>query len=138
VAVVEFGPDAVTLEVAGVRCRFDVTTAVDVAWVDSPFGSVRLVRQERLPAPVSAAEPGSLLAPMPGSVVRTDAAVGDRVTAGQVVLVLEAMKMEHQIRAPTAGLLAELRVSPGTQVSAGDVLALVTSDETATQAEEPA
>jgi propionyl-CoA carboxylase alpha chain len=72
-------------------------------------------------------ESGSLIAPMPGSVTRIAAGPGDRVLAGQLVLVLEAMKMEHQIVAPAAGVLAELRVSSGTQVNAGDLLGIVTA-----------
>jgi len=62
---------------------------------------------------------------MPGSVVRIEASAGQRVGAGQPVLVLEAMKMEHQIVAPADGLVAEIRVTPGEQVQAGDVLATV-------------
>ena len=73
-------------------------------------------------------ESGSLIAPMPGSVTRIAAGPGDRVVAGQLVLVLEAMKMEHQIVAPAGGVLAELRVGTGAQVNAGDVLAIVTAD----------
>jgi len=129
VAVIAFGPDLVTLEVAGVRYRFYVHKVADVAWVDSPFGSVRLELVDRLPTPQAATEPGSLLAPMPGNVVRLAAAAGERVASGQVVLVLEAMKMEHQICAPATGVLAELRVGAGTQVNAGDVLAVVNPDE---------
>ena len=49
--------------------------------------------------------------------------------AGQLVLVLEAMKMEHQIAAPASGVLAELRVAHGAQVNAGDVLAIVATEE---------
>jgi propionyl-CoA carboxylase alpha chain len=126
-AVVAFGPGQVTLEVAGVRCRFDVARSSDAVWVDSAFGGVRLAPVERLPQAAPAAEPGSLLAPMPGNVVRIEAAQGAAVIAGQPVLVLEAMKMEHAISAPSAGVVAELRVGPGDQVDAGDVLAIVTS-----------
>src|SRR5262249_5921286 len=75
--VVGFTPDLVTLEVDGVRYRFDITRAADVAWVDSPLGSVRLTLLDRLPAPTSSDEPGSLLAPMPGSVVRVSGTAGD-------------------------------------------------------------
>ena len=100
--------------------------------MDSPFGSVTLTPVPRLPEPVATREPGSLIAPMPGSVVRIEAAVGQRVGAGQPVLVLEAMKMEHQIVAPADGLIAEVRVAPGDQVQAGDVLATVTEDGPAT------
>jgi propionyl-CoA carboxylase alpha chain len=126
--VIAFWPERVTLEVGGVQYRFDVTRVGDQIWVDSAFGSVRLSLVERLPAPVRSAAAGSLIAPMPGSVIRVQAAAGDRLAAGQAVLVLEAMKMEHQVTGP-AGVLTELRVTRGSQVSAGDVLAIVTPDE---------
>jgi propionyl-CoA carboxylase alpha chain len=121
--------DEVTLDVTGVRYRFDITRAGAEIWVGSALGSVRLILLDRLPVPERADEPGSLVAPMPGSVTRIAAAPGDRVVAGQLVLVLEAMKMEHQIAAPASGVLAELRVGAGTQVDAGDLLAIVTADE---------
>ena len=107
------------------RYRFGITRAGRDLWVDSPLGSVRLLLLDRLPAPGRTAEAGSLIAPMPGNVTKVAAAPGDLVTAGQLVPVIEAMKMEHQILAPTSGVLAELRVSQGTQVNAGDVLAIV-------------
>ncbi|HEX9030426.1 MAG TPA: biotin carboxylase N-terminal domain-containing protein [Streptosporangiaceae bacterium] len=129
VRVVTFAPELVTLEVAGVRYRFDVFRAGDEVWVGSALGSVRLTLLDRLPAPEQLAESGSLIAPMPGNVTRVAARAGDRVTAGQLVLILEAMKMEHQIAAPASGVVAELRVTQGTQVNAGDVLAIVAADE---------
>ncbi len=124
-AVVEFAPDEVTLEIAGVRHQFAVTRAGAAIWVSSALGSVRLTLLDRLPPPQLATESGSLIAPMPGNVTRVAAAPGDRVAAGQLVLVIEAMKMEHTITAPAAGVLAELRVVPGEQVNGGDVLAVV-------------
>ncbi|HEY7144123.1 MAG TPA: biotin carboxylase N-terminal domain-containing protein [Streptosporangiaceae bacterium] len=127
--VVAAGLDQVLLAVAGVRHRFDVSRAGGVVWVDSAFGSVPLTPAERLPAPAAAAQTGSLVAPMPGVLIRHEAAAGDPVRAGQPVLVLEAMKMEHQILAPADGVLAELRVAPGSQVSAGDVLAIITGPD---------
>jgi propionyl-CoA carboxylase alpha chain len=63
-------------------------------------------------------------------VVRIDAAVGQQLSAGQPVLVIEAMKMEHQIAAPADGRLTEIRVAPGDQVQAGDVLATVAAETT--------
>jgi acetyl/propionyl-CoA carboxylase alpha subunit len=117
---------------AGVRYRFDVARAGGVVWVDSPFGSIALTPVPRLPEPAATREAGSLVAPMPGSVVRIEATAGQRVTAGQPVVVLEAMKMEHQIVAPADGLIAEIRVIPGEQVQAGDVLATVTGDDPVT------
>jgi propionyl-CoA carboxylase alpha chain len=128
-AVAGVGPDRALLEVGGVRYRFDVATCGDVVWVDSAFGSIALTPLPRLPEPAAAAEPGSLVAPMPGIVVRVEAAAGQRVGAGQPVLVLEAMKMEHQIVAPADGLLAEILVAQGDQVEAGDLLATVTRED---------
>jgi len=127
--VAGMGPGHALLEVAGVRYRFDVARSGDAVWVDSAFGSLALSQVPRLPGPASAAEPGSLVAPMPGSVVRIEAAAGQRVGAGQPVLVLEAMKMEHQIAAPAAGLVTEVLVGPGDQVQAGDVLATVAGED---------
>jgi propionyl-CoA carboxylase alpha chain len=129
VAVATAAPDHALLDVAGVRYRFDVARADDVVWVDSAHGSVTLTLLPRLPEPVAAREPGSLVAPMPGSVVRVEATAGQWVSAGQPVLVLEAMKMEHQIVAPADGLVADVLVRPGDQVQAGDVLATVTGPE---------
>jgi propionyl-CoA carboxylase alpha chain len=123
--VVAAASDHVLLEVSGVQHRFDIGRAGGVIWVDSGLGSVALTPAERLPAPAAAGEPGSLVAPMPGAVVRIEAAIGSEVKTGQLVLVLDAMKMEHQILAPADGILAELRVKPGTQVDAGEVLAIV-------------
>lgn len=62
---------------------------------------------------------------MPGSVIRVGAQVGDSVTAGQPLIWLEAMKMEHTINAPADGVLAELSVQAGQQVEVGAVLARV-------------
>lgn len=126
----------VWLESAGVRYRFGTTRAGQDLWVDSPLGSVKLSLIDRLPAPEHTTEAGSLIAPMPGNVTKIAAVAGDPVTAGQLVLVIEAMKMEHQILAPTSGLLAELRVSQGTQVNAGDVLAIVADPDQSEQQEQ--
>ncbi|RSN45331.1 acety-l/propionyl-CoA carboxylase subunit alpha, partial [Streptomyces sp. WAC 04229] len=71
--------------------------------------------------------PGSLLAPMPGTVVRVAEGLteGSAVEAGQPLLWLEAMKMEHRITAPTAGTLTALNAEPGDQVTVGSLLAVV-------------
>jgi acetyl-CoA/propionyl-CoA carboxylase biotin carboxyl carrier protein len=72
---------------------------------------------------------GSLTAPMPGTVTVVKVAVGDQVTAGQSLLVVEAMKMEHVVSAPHAGTVAELDVTPGATVAMDQVLAVVTPAE---------
>ncbi|MFJ8104400.1 acetyl/propionyl/methylcrotonyl-CoA carboxylase subunit alpha [Streptomyces sp. NPDC096132] len=75
----------------------------------------------------------SLTAPMPGTVTVVKVAVGDEVTAGQSLLVVEAMKMEHVISAPHAGTVAELEVTPGTTVAMDQVLAVITPYEEAAE-----
>jgi pyruvate carboxylase subunit A/propionyl-CoA carboxylase alpha chain len=129
VALVSASPDRVVLSVAGVERAFDVARYGDEVFVDSPLGAVRLAVVPRFPDPDAAVAQGSLLAPMPGSVVRVGAAVGDTVAAGQPLIWLEAMKMEHTITSPQAGVLAELNVTAGQQVDVGAVLARVDNVE---------
>jgi propionyl-CoA carboxylase alpha chain len=129
VTVVTADPTRVVLCLNGVERSFDVARYGADVFVDSPAGAVHLVTQPRFPDPDSAVAQGSLLAPMPGLVVRVGAAVGDAVTAGQPLIWLEAMKMEHTIAAPDSGVLTELNVQPGQQVDVGAVLALVETPE---------
>ena len=68
------------------------------------------------------AGPTSLMAPMPGLVVRVFVQPGDRVQAGQGVVVIEAMKMENELRVQTAGVVRAVRVNPGSAVEKGAVL----------------
>ncbi|MGP4047515.1 acetyl/propionyl/methylcrotonyl-CoA carboxylase subunit alpha [Streptomyces sp. 2A115] len=79
----------------------------------------------------------SLTAPMPGTVTVVKVAVGDQVAAGQSLLVVEAMKMEHVISAPHAGTVAELDVTPGTTVAMDQVLAVIAPHEEADAEETP-
>ncbi|WP_029110098.1 biotin carboxylase N-terminal domain-containing protein [Mycobacterium sp. URHD0025] len=129
VSLVSATPDRVVLAVNGVDRSFDVAWYGDQVFVDCPLGPVHLTAQPRFPDPDDAVAHGSLLAPMPGSVVRVGAAVGDTVTAGQPLIWLEAMKMEHTIAAPEDGVLAELNVAAGQQVEVGAVLARVETAE---------
>ena len=78
------------------------------------------------PAPV-AAKPaevgsGSVVAPMPGTILKVLKATGDAVKAGEVVLILEAMKMENEITAPVDGTIASLNLTEGSTVAGGDLL----------------
>ncbi|MGX9787883.1 acetyl/propionyl/methylcrotonyl-CoA carboxylase subunit alpha [Mycobacterium sp. MMS18-G62] len=129
VSLVSSAPDRVVLSVGGVDRPFDVARYGEPdssqVFVDSPLGPVQLVALPRFGDPDAAVAAGSLLAPMPGSVLRVGAAVGDSVTAGQPLIWLEAMKMEHTITAPADGVLTELNVESGQQVDVGAVLARV-------------
>ena len=132
VVVASAAPDAVVLEVDGVRRRYTVTRADGVSYVDGPDGSVALAEVPRFADPNAAAAAGSLLAPMPGGVVRVLTEAGATVTAGQPLVVLEAMKMEHTVAAPVDGIVSEIHVAQGDQVDTGQVLAVV--DEVAEEA----
>ena len=125
VGLVNAQPGRVVLCVDGVDRAFDVARYGTDVFVDSPLGPVQLVALPRFPDPDAAVAQGSLLAPMPGSVLRIGAAVGDAVTAGQPLIWLEAMKMEHTVTAPSDGVLAELNVETGQQVDVGAILARV-------------
>ena len=129
------GEDEVLIEADGVRRTFTVHRTGDAVDVESSLGHVALTRKPRFVDPSTQVAAGSLLAPMPGSVVAVHAAVGDAVTEGQPLLVMEAMKMQHTIAAPYAGVVTELDVTVGQQVEAGAVLAIVESDSTDSEEE---
>jgi len=118
-------PDRVDLDVSGVRRTITVRTVDNVTYVDSALGTTVLVEVPRFPDPDSRTAPGSLLAPMPGTVVRIAVEPGQRVAAGTPVVVLEAMKMEHTVAAPHDGMVGEIDVAVGQAVDVGTVLAVV-------------
>ncbi|MCW2906388.1 MAG: accA [Actinomycetia bacterium] len=115
----------VDLEAGGVRRVIHVTQAGAAFYVDSVLGHTVVAEVDRFPDPAAAVQAGSLLAPMPGTVVRVVAAVGDHVEAGAVILAIEAMKMEHAIYAPAPGIVTELPITVGAQVDSGSVLAVL-------------
>jgi propionyl-CoA carboxylase alpha chain len=127
VELVTSAPDHVVLEVDGVRRTFEIAAYDGLVCVDSSLGSVALTPVERFTDPAQQVSAGSLLAPMPGTVIRVGVQVGDEVEQGQPLVWLEAMKMEHTIAAPADGILTELRVEAGQQVELGAVLAVVGS-----------
>jgi acetyl/propionyl-CoA carboxylase alpha subunit len=127
------GPEHVDLEVDGVRRSFAVYRKDDVSYVDGPGGAFELAAVPRFIDPASVAHAGSLLAPMPGSVLRVLAEAGAQVVAGQPLVVLEAMKMEHTVSAPADGTLSEVNVSSGDQVDTGQVMAVVVPTEDAAE-----
>jgi propionyl-CoA carboxylase alpha chain len=121
-------PEAVVLDVAGLRVRFAVARHGDRVEVDSAFGSVALTEVPRFADPADRVVAGATVAPMPGTVALLAVAAGDRVAAGAELLVLEAMKMQHRVVAAAGGVVTELRVAVGQQVDAGAVLAVIEED----------
>ncbi|WP_433283705.1 biotin carboxylase N-terminal domain-containing protein [Micromonospora sp. CA-244673] len=137
VALVEAAPDRVVLDVDGVRRAFRVHRVGSEVFVDGPDGAASLTELPRFPLPTAELAAGSLLAPLPGAVTRVHVEVGQRVTAGDLLLTLEAMKLEHPVLAPTDGVVAELPVPAGGQVDTGAVLAVVDNSSSARRDLEP-
>lgn len=128
-SVIEASPARVVLGQDGVRTGYDVVLSGGVVHVDTVGTSATYREVPRFVDPAEQVSAGSLLAPMPGTVIGVHAESGATVEAGQALLVLEAMKMQHTISAPAAGVL-EVSVQVGQQVSAGDVLAVVSTGST--------
>ncbi|WP_392891565.1 acetyl/propionyl/methylcrotonyl-CoA carboxylase subunit alpha [Streptomyces sp. LN699] len=130
--VVARTPDTVTVELDGVTHRFAHAASPEGTWLGRDGDSWHLQRHDPVAAALTGrghGGAGTLAAPMPGTVTVVKVAVGDRVTAGQSLLVVEAMKMEHVISAPHAGTVTELDVTPGTTVAMDQILAVVTPEE---------
>jgi propionyl-CoA carboxylase alpha chain len=127
-ALVEATAGAVVLDLDGVRRAWTVGRFGDRVVVDGPQGSIELRRVPRFTDPSARLPAGALVAPMPGTIVRVEVQVGDTVTAGQPLVWLEAMKMEHVVHAPADGTVAELPVAVGQQVGQGTPLAVVAND----------
>ena len=125
----ETGGDAIDLEWDGRRLTVSVAVDGRTVDVDSPLGYSPLVREPRFPELALDDIAGGLLAPMPGSVVSVEAEPGAHVAKGDLLVVLEAMKMEHRVTAPAAGVVAEVRVAAGDPVNAHDVLVVLTDVE---------
>ena len=128
VRVVSVTGDRVVLDVAGARMTYSVHRVGAVSHVDSAEGSVALTEVPRFPRPFLERPEGSLIAPLPGAVSRVLVVPGQRVVAGDLLLTVEAMKLEHPVHAPAAGVISDLWVKPGTQVVTGTLLAVLTAD----------
>ncbi|MBF6620291.1 MAG: ATP-grasp domain-containing protein [Patulibacter sp.] len=129
VELVRASATEVVLRIGGVRRRFTVHAGHDAVWVGDGRGQVALVEQPRFPDPGVQAAAGSLDAPLPGTVLRVDVAAGDAVALGQRLLVLEAMKMEHEVTATCAGTVTAVHVAVGDAVDGGQTLLVVQSDD---------
>ncbi|MCX5179226.1 biotin carboxylase N-terminal domain-containing protein [Streptomyces virginiae] len=135
--IVSRTPDTVTIELDGVTHRFSHAASPEGTWLGRDADSWHVQTYDPVVANLSGAGHGgadTLAAPMPGTVTVVKVAVGDKVAAGQSLLVVEAMKMEHVISAPHAGTVTELDVTPGSTVAMDQILAVVTPDEESEEA----
>ena len=115
------GPDApYVVTLGGARTLLHVVRDGEWAHVFTPQGATQIRVLDALAhAGEADAEGGRLTAPMPGKVVSFAVRAGDVVSKGQVLAVMEAMKMEHTIAAPADGTVSELLYAPGDQVAEG-------------------
>jgi len=113
------------LEIDGVQRVLSVMADGPRYWVQGKTGEVALVEVPRFPEPEREQVAGGYAAPMPGRIVAVNVEPGQKVSRGQVLIILEAMKMEHLINCTDDGTVNEVRVAAGQQVEAGDVLLIV-------------
>ncbi len=123
-------PHAIDVQFAGQRARVNVYRNGELAHIHAAQGATQIIAVDLLAhAGEAAAEGGRLTAPMPGKVVSFAVQAGDAVTKGQALAVMEAMKMEHTIAAPSDGVVGELLYAPGDQVVEGaELLRLLATD----------
>ena len=125
VRVVSWEPPLVTLEEGAHRWRARISVDGDRTYVHTSQFSIGLVRKPRFPDKSQAVPPGGCVAPMPGKIIELRVAEGDSVQAGQVLMIMEAMKMEHSVTAPQDGTVGQILVTAGDQVDADALLVLV-------------
>jgi propionyl-CoA carboxylase alpha chain len=124
-----WSPGEIDLELDGRRARHRVTASDGELYVQVPGGTAAFRVVPRFVRPGSAEPAGALAAPMPGIVLDVRVAPGQSVRAGDILVVLEAMKMEHHIKAGVAGVVDEVRVKPGDQVEMGTLLLVLEATE---------
>ncbi len=120
--VVSYSPGLICLALDGVQRAFRVTEAGDTLYLHSSLGSCVIKRLRRYPELQAEAEQGTASSPMPGQVLKILVAAGQKVSAGDPLLILEAMKMEHTMRASVDGVVEAILVSAGQVVGPGEVL----------------
>lgn len=128
ISAIEASPDRVVLSIDDERRRLGVARYGDLRFVDSEEVPARLIEVPRYPASGLEHASGSLHAPMPGKVTRVMVTPDDTVHRGQVLVVMEAMKMEHSLRSPHDGQVTEVLHEAGDHVEGGAVLVVVKQD----------
>jgi acetyl/propionyl-CoA carboxylase alpha subunit len=124
--------DVQVLEVDGVRRRVAVRRFGDLVTTADHSGSLDWQQPPRFADHDDVAVGGGPICPLPGTVIAVHVAAGDAVVEGQLLMVVEAMKMEHRIVAPAASTVTEVRFGVGDRVDSGDLLvALDAADERA-------
>ncbi len=121
-------PRSIDVEIGGHRQEAIVTRTEDRLIVQDSHGDIEFRVLPRFVPPGSEETSGGLVASMPGKVIDIRVVVGDRVTTGQTLILLEAMKMEHPMRAATDGLVSEIRVGVGDQIENETLMLVIEPD----------
>jgi acyl-CoA carboxylase subunit alpha len=117
----------IRIEIDGVQRAFKIVEAGDELYVHSSLGSRVIKRPPRHPAPQAASEQASANSPMPGKVLKILVEVGQKVSAGDPLIILEAMKMEHTMRAALDGVVEAVLVNQGEVIAPGQLLVQILS-----------
>ncbi len=120
-----FDRDGLTVELDGVRRRFRVVREGERVFVHGTSGTSELIIIPRFRASSGEELAGGCVAPMTGVIRKVNVSAGDSVEEGAVLLVLEAMKMEHQLVAHASGIVSEVRVEVGQMVDPDEVLVVL-------------
>ena len=123
------GEGNVDLDLDGRRLHFNVSPHADDWLIHSNHGDLCLTELPRYPSTDSDESGGGLTAPMPGSVLETQVAAGAKVAKGDLLVILEAMKMEHRITAPRDGVVESVHVNVGEQVENAQLLVTLAAVE---------
>ena len=121
-AIAAWSPEGLDLEWSGRRIRYVVTAHGDRLYVTGDSETVSVAVLPRFGAPDLGLAAGGFAAPMPGVIVEVRVTSGEQVAAGQTLVVMEGMKMEHHVSAPCDGTVTEVLVAPGDQVDNGSPL----------------
>jgi len=123
------GNGLVDIDIDGRRVRYEVDRLGMQWYVHGRSGDLQITELPRYPVSGIDELAGGLTAPMPGAVLTTAVNSGDKVSKGDLLLILEAMKMEHRITAPMDGIISELHVATGDQVENGQLLVTLNQED---------
>ncbi|HWX39572.1 MAG TPA: acetyl-CoA carboxylase biotin carboxylase subunit [Blastocatellia bacterium] len=128
--VVSFNPGSIRLAIGGVHRQFRVTESGETFFVHCLEFSREVIRLPRYPVPEISAEQADASAPMPGQVLKVLVTPGQQVSAGDPLIILEAMKMEQTLKAAMDGFVEAVLVGPGDIVAPGDSLVHIAAHHT--------
>ena len=123
------GNGLVDIDIDGRRVRYEIDRQGMQWYVHGRSGDLQITELPRYPVSGIDELAGGLTAPMPGAVLATEVNSGDKVSKGDLLLILEAMKMEHRITAPMDGIISELHVATGDQVENGQLLVTLNQED---------